>query len=154
VLRYLGPAVKLHDLSTEISGHPRLSPILALSSQILRATKGMGPFNSNSLCPFCQHLGPFCAGKMATDNVAQMTAKMVESVFGNHIRIPPLAPIEAPSALVSCTRDPLFVAGFYRKLTRQAFHYLHCHFRAICHGHVASRDASNRSLHLACWKLH
>ena len=55
---------------------------------------------------------------MASDNLAQLAARMMESIFGNHIRIPPLAPAQAPSAFVSCTRDPLFVAGFYRKLTR------------------------------------
>ena len=57
---------------------------------------------------------------MATDNLAQLAAKMLESVFGNNVRIPPLAPAQAPYAFVSCARDPVYVAGFYRKLTRYA----------------------------------
>ena len=65
---------------------------------------------------------PLVAGKMASDNLAQLAARMIESVFGNHIRIPPLAPAQAPYVFVSCTRDPLFVAGFYRKLTRCVVH--------------------------------
>lgn len=63
------------------------------------------------------------AGKMASDNLAQLAARMMESVFGNHMRIPALAPAQAPSAFVSCTRDPLLVAGFYRKLARCAMFF-------------------------------
>ena len=66
------------------------------------------------------------AGKMASDNLARLAARMLESVFGNHMRIPPLAPVQAPSAFVSCTRDPLLVAGFYRKLTRCAIFSTSC----------------------------
>ncbi len=55
---------------------------------------------------------------MANDNLASLAARMMHSVFGNYARIPPLAPTQAPLAYLSCKRDPLHVAGFYRKLSR------------------------------------
>ena len=63
---------------------------------------------------------------MASDNLAQLAARMMESIFGNHSRIPPLAPGQAPFAFVSCTRDPLLVAGRYRKLTRFVLNVKSC----------------------------
>lgn len=64
------------------------------------------------------------AGRMATENLAHLAAKMMVSVFATHIRVPPLAPAQAPFAFVSCARDPLHVAGFYRKLTRCVLYFL------------------------------
>ena len=64
-----------------------------------------------------------CAGKMANENLAQLAAKMVESHFNTHARIPPLAPAQAPYAFFSCLRSPQYIAGFYRKLSRSAFDY-------------------------------
>ena len=60
---------------------------------------------------------------MANENLAQLAAKMVESHFNTHARIPPLAPAQAPYAFFSCLRDPQYIAGFYRKLSRSAFDY-------------------------------
>lgn len=65
------------------------------------------------------------AGKMANDNLALLAARMMESLFGSHARIPPLAPVQPPFALFSCKRDPLHVAGFYRKLSRCASYLTH-----------------------------
>ena len=64
-----------------------------------------------------------CAGKMANENLAQLAAKMVESHFNTHARIPPLAPAQAPYAFFSCLRNLQYIAGFYRKLSRFAFDY-------------------------------
>ena len=60
---------------------------------------------------------------MANENLAQLAAKMVESHFNTHARIPPLAPAQAPYAFFSCLRNLQYIAGFYRKLSRFAFDY-------------------------------
>ena len=60
---------------------------------------------------------------MANENLAQLAAKMVESHFNTHARIPPLAPAQAPYAFFSCLRNPQYIAGFYRKLSRSALDY-------------------------------
>jgi hypothetical protein len=65
-------------------------------------------------------------GRSASDALGQAAAKMMESKFGEEVRIPSLPPAQPAFAFARARREAVYIGGYYLKLQRSVIPVLFC----------------------------